>query len=411
MSDKLILTRQQIAKMAQNDPMIIKALEKLFHFTTQSAPSNLQEVQIDAGTSQNEANQALSEIEEVKKGLQSILLAPPQEKHGFETLDYIQFRNTYQRVKLPGQLHWSYTYGDLQFTHIGGLVQSIGIDQIVHVYNNSGATITKGSVVRFSGGATGQNINIGKYIADGTMPSLVVVGIVAEDILNGAEGHTYESGYIRNINASGSLYTETWAIGDILYASPTVSGGLTKTKPTAPNECVPIATVIDNSSTTGVLYVRATIEQQFYYGTFVDTTNHAPAVINTAYPITLNATSISNGLSRGATTSQIIASVSGLYRFGVSIQITSTNSSSKNLWFWFRKNGVDIANSARQVSVDSATAVRSPSMSFSISMSANDYVEIYYASDNTGVQLTAVPASAFAPACPSIIVVVDQTAQ
>jgi hypothetical protein len=40
-------------------------------------------------------------------------------------------------------------------------------------------------------------------------------------------------------------------------------------------------------------------------GAFFDTTTQTAAVINTAYPITLNTTSITDGVYIGATTSQV----------------------------------------------------------------------------------------------------------
>lgn len=430
MSDKIIITRNQLAKFLPN-PETIKAFEKLFKMATDETPTDLESVAIDTATASasaseaisiaNEAIQSAKSIElapaysadatsELLKAIEELQLLPPKAHDRFADLDFIQFRNTYQRVKLPGQLHWSHTYGDLQFTHIGGLVQNLGLDTVAHVYNNSGAAINKGQVVYFTGVSAG-DITIQKYIADGSISSLYIMGLASEDIANGEHGHVSLSGYVRDINASGSLYTETWSVGDILYASPTVSGGMTKVKPTAPNNCTPIAVVLDNSSTVGDFYVRTLVEQQFHYGVFVDTTTQTPIAINTAYAVTLNTTSLSNGVSRGTPTSRIVVASSGLYTLAVSIQLQSTNASIKNVWIWFRKNGTDIANSATKVSLESASAITAPSLSFAVSMAANDYIEVMYAADNTAISLTTVASTAFAPACPSIIVVVEQTAQ
>lgn len=403
---KIVVNRQQLSKFI-DDPKTIKAFENLFKQTTETTVTDLEGVAIDASSSRASAEQALALIEELK---QLIAVSPPEEKHGFATLDYIQFLNTYQRVKLPGQLHWSYTYGDLQFTHIGGLVQNIGVDTIVHVYNNTGATISKGEVVSFNG-VSGDAIIIQKYIADGTIPALYIIGIAAEDINDGAYGHAIQGGYVRDFNASGSAYTETWANGDLLYASPSTAGGLTNVKPTAPNVCLPMATVLDNSSTVGDVYVRTTIEQPLHFGNFYDTTDKTAALANTAYGITFNSSSSLYGISLGSPTSRIVVSQSGLYEFSFSVQITSTSASTKTLWFWPRKNGTDIANSAMKVSVSGSNVTVSMSRSMFISMAANDYLEAYWATDDVNVTLESAPSTAFAPATPSVIMTVTQITQ
>ena len=428
MSDKIVLTRNQLAKFLPT-PEAIKAFENLFKLSTVKTPLDLQEIAIDSATASSIANEALDyavstkeelellqsapqndNIAELIKLLNDLKLSPPVENHGFADLDYVQFRNSHTQIKTPGKLHWSYSYGDLQFTHIGGLVQNLGIDSMAHVYNGSGVTINKGEVISFNG-ISGGDIQIQKFIADGTVSSLYLMGSASETIASGERGHVTLFGYIRDVDASGTAYSESWSIGDVLYASPTSSGGYTNVKPTAPNNCIPVAVVLDNSSTVGDLYIRTLVEQQFHYGNFIDTTTQTPAAINTAYAVTFDTTSLANGVSRGTPTSRIVVATSGLYTFSVSVQLQSTNASIKNVWVWFRKNGTDIPNSSTKVSLESASAISAPSLSFAVSLAASDYIEVMYASDSVAVSLVDVPATAFSPACPSIILVVEQTAQ
>lgn len=428
MSDKIVLTRNQLAKFLPT-PEAIKAFENLFKLSTVETPADIQEVAIDSATASSIATEALNAALSAKEDLEMMQSAPQYDNSAeliallnelktipiidvnhTPTIDYIQFRNAISPVKTEGLLNWSKAYGHLQFTHIGGLVQELGLDSIAHVINNTGATISKGQVISYAGAASAK-IGIQKFIANGTMSSLIIVGIASEDIANGDDGHATVTGTIRDYNASGSLYGETWSVGDVLYASPTTSGGLTKIKPTASNVCLPIAIVLDNSSTTGVIYVRTIIEQQLYYGSFSDSTDQTAAAINTAYALTFNTTATSNGISIGTPTSRIVATNSGLYEFSFSAQITSTSASTKVLTFWPRKNGTDYANSAMKASITGANTTLAISRSMFFSLNAGDYIEAMWATDDTGVTIESAPSTAFAPATPSVIMAVSQIAQ
>ena len=131
-------------------------------------------------------------------------------------------------------------------------------DQYWYVKNQTGATIAKGSVVYASGtlGASGR-ILISKFIANGTIPSRFVLGITAEDIANGADGNVMSFGKLRQIDLSA------YSDGQVLYASPTVAGGLTSTLPVAPNNIIPVAFVV-HAANNGVLAIRPTFNPGIY---------------------------------------------------------------------------------------------------------------------------------------------------
>jgi hypothetical protein len=61
---------------------------------------------------------------------------------------------------------------------------------------------------------------------------------------------------VRGINTTGSLQTETWADGDILYLSPTTAGNITNVKPIAPNHLIVIGYVVSAHITQGSIYVK-----------------------------------------------------------------------------------------------------------------------------------------------------------
>jgi len=164
-------------------------------------------------------------------------------------------------------------------------------------------------------------------------------------------------------------------------------------------------------ATNGEIAVRPVIEQQLFYGSFAKTADQTPSAANTANAITWSSTTIASGVSIGAPTSRIVVANAGLYKFSASFQLTSGSASVKNVWFWFRKNGVDIANTSMITSMDSGTAIRTPSRSLFFSLVAGDYIEIFWAADDVNVTLDNIPATAFAPAAPAALLTVNMEQQ
>ena len=274
------------------------------------------------------------------------------------------------------------------------------------VQNSTGATLAKGAVVGFAGVGAANVLSVSAYLADGATPSLYVLGVLDETIPDsGATGLACVWGPVSGID------TSAFNVGDILYASPTVAGGLTNVKPTAPDNVIPMAAVLVKSATDGVIFVRPTIEQQKHYGEFVKTTDQTPALTNTAYALTFDSALTAEGISIGSPASRIVVSQSGLYHFNVTVQITSSNSSDKNVWVWFRKNGADIPSTARIVTININTGYVPMPLSEFFSLAANDYIEVMFAAGNTAITVDNVAATAFAPAAPAVVLAVTQVQQ
>lgn len=304
-----------------------------------------------------------------------------------------------------GRLHWNDTDQTLDLGMDYSVVQQIGQETYARVGNTTGVTIAKGAVVGFAG-ATTNALLVSPYLADGNTPTLYILGVMAHALPDsGQKGYCCTWGFVRGIN------TSAFSAGDILYASTTTAGGFTKVKPTAPNNVIPIAACITSHATDGVIFVRPTIQQQQYYGEFTKTTDQTPAAIDTAYTIAFDNTEISNGITIGSPASRIVVPQSGLYSFMVTVQLTSGNSSSKNIWVWFRKNGTDIANSARLVTMNLNGGYVPITVEETISLAANDYVELVFASSDTAVTVDTVAATAFAPAAPAVVLNVTQVQQ
>ena len=284
-------------------------------------------------------------------------------------------------------------------------IEQASLETFVVVENSTGSTIPKGTVVGFAGVGTNAVLSVAPYLADGSTPSLYILGITAEEILDsGSTGNCIVWGHLPNID------TSAFSVGDILYASPTVAGGFTNVKPTAPSNVIPLAAVLVDSAVTGEIFVRPTIEQQKYYGEFtLDGTVSLTAA--TPYAVVFNSTEITNGVALGSPASRVVFSQSGLYSFDASVQFNSTTSSGKTAYVWFRKNGTDIPNSARIALVSGAAQYAIIYASEFFSMQVGDYMEIMVASNSVNLAIGGFGGNAYVPAAPAVVLSVSQIQQ
>lgn len=323
------------------------------------------------------------------------------------SIDYLDWNQTPAYVAQTARMAWNASDDTLNLHHSDGVTQQMGQELYGRILNNTGSTIPNGTCLGINP-ATNSYV---QFIANGTLSPITIVGVTTQAIPNATSGRITVWGRVRDIDTTGTPYGEVWAAGQILYVSPTVAGGFTNVKPTAPNLSLPIAQVAVVSSTVGQIAVRPTVEQQLFYGQFAKTADQVPTAINTANAITWSSSLIANGITIGAPTSRIVVANAGLYRFSASFQITSGSASVKNVYLWYRKNGVDIPNSTLITSMDSGTAIRAPSRSLLVSLAANDYVEMMWAADDVNVTLDAIPATAFSPAAPAALLTVQQEQQ
>ena len=388
---RLGLTRDQLAVFLKDHEQIIQ-FEKLFDTVDAGSSDNtIVDVEIIAQLASNTANQAV-------------------DTNHLKT-DYIDFNPSAPHADKDARVVWNASDDTLNLHHSGGVVQQVGQETYIYGRNNTGSTITNGSTIGFAG-VNGQNrIEFLDYIADGTYRSEYFFGVATQDILNGEIGFVTTFGNVRGIDTTGSAEGESWAEGDELYASPTTAGAFTKVKPTAPNISIPVAIVVVVSATEGEIFVNPIVEQQKYYGQFSRTTDQVAGSINTAVSVVFDTTEVANGITLGTPASRLVAANSGLYSFAVNFQVLSNSASSKNGWFWFRKNGVDIADSSNRLTLSANSEYSILHKTDFISLNASDYVEIMFAVDDTNLWLDASAATAFAPAAPAVLVAVTQVQQ
>lgn len=327
------------------------------------------------------------------------------EPASIENVNKIGFNRAAGVTVSEGELAWNAVDETVDLGMANGVTQQIGQETYARVQNNTGTLIQNGTVVGFAG-ATSEALLVSPYLADGSSPSLYILGVMTHNLDDsGDRGYCTVWGFVRNLDTSA--FTQ----GDILYASPTVAGGLTNVKPTAPYNVIPVAACIVADATNGVIFVRPTIQQMQYYAVIDKTSDQTPAVIDTAYAVTFDSVQIGNGVAIGTPASRIVVPQSGLYRFVATVQLSSGSSSAKNVRFWWRKNGVDVPNSTRIVTSTLNNGYTPIAITAPISLAANQYVELMFAADNISITIDNVAATAYAPAAPAVVLEVTQVQQ
>jgi hypothetical protein len=146
------------------------------------------------------------------------------------------------------------------------------------------------------------------------------------------------------------------------------------------------------------------------HGAFQDSTDQTAANTTTAYAVTFNTTDFANGVTM-ASGSRITVADAGIWNLQFSIQFKNTTNDGQDVDIWFRKNGTNIANSNSRFHPPPRKSSSDPShiiaaLNFFVSMNSNDYIEIMWRTENTGVSIEAfgTSTSPTRPAVPSAIV-------
>jgi hypothetical protein len=419
---RLNLTRDQLATFLKDHEQI-RQFERLFADVNQLEPTTLVDLAITASTAGQQAVEALDALNRIANALEMVAaapvpqqedplrlpdLAPVAENNNSVVTDYVDLNAAAPHVSRIRRLAWNDAEQTADLGMEYGVVQQIGLEYYARVENATGVTIPKGSVVGFAGVSANNVISVTPYLADGSTPSLYILGVMAHDLPNAGQiGYCTVWGHVAGID------TSAFSVGDILYASPTVAGDFTATKPTAPDNVIPLAAVLEADATNGEIFVRPTIEQERYYGEFYNTAGVTPIAANTAYALAWSGATISDGITiAGTPVTQITVSESGLYQFNARVQFSSGNSNIKSAWVWWKLNGTTTyANSATVGSLSDNGGYLVLRNSEFFSLAAGDYIELMWAVDNTNLEPTNVAATAFAPAAPCAVVEVTQIQQ
>lgn len=213
----------------------------------------------NGGTGATDATTARANLVAAASGANADITSMSGVTGGISSPDFIQFDAAVSPLPTDatGKIYYNNDdqFSTLAFQMNGSVVHKIGEELLYRVKCSSG--VTKGQVVMFTGtlGASG-GLTVAPATGLTALQSNYLLGIAAETGATNDWIFVTTFGEVKNIDTTGGA--EAWAQGQELYYNPAVTGGLTKTKPTAPNAIAQMAAVVHVSSTAGVLFVRPT---------------------------------------------------------------------------------------------------------------------------------------------------------
>jgi hypothetical protein len=168
---------------------------------------------------------------------------------GISTADYLDIDTAATPAGAVGRLKWSPTEAGPEVGMGGGNVTlQLGQEELVYVLNKTGTAFVDMQVVRVVG-AQGNRLEVALAQANGESTSATSLAVVTEPIANNAQGFATRGGLINDVD------TSAFAEGSALWLSPT-PGGITTTKPTAPNHLVLIGWCVRSHATVGKIFVH-----------------------------------------------------------------------------------------------------------------------------------------------------------
>jgi hypothetical protein len=272
-------------------------------------------------------------------------------------LGNLEFDNTPTDIPTTvGSMVWNDTDGTLDLKLKGGNVTlQVGQEQVLRVVNKTSTNVTLSEAnyqaVRVTG-SQGQRLKVDLAQATNDLLSAETIGLVTETIANNQEGFITTSGLVRGINTTGSLQSETWLDGDIVYLSPTTAGNLTNIKPIAPNHLIIIGYVVSAHITQGTIFVKVDNGYELdelhnvkidsgtlanndiiqYNSTTLLWENKQPSVVGGSFIPSHSASSIAGGYyaNNGSATFSVMGNVSTAALSGTASAISITNTSIVN---------------------------------------------------------------------------------
>jgi hypothetical protein len=142
------------------------------------------------------------------------------------------------------------------------------------------------------------------------------------------------------------------------------------------------------------------------YGAFQDSTDQAAAAINTAYAMRLNTVDYANGVSV-VSNSRITVTDSGIWNLQWSGQFQNTDSQLNDVRVWLKVNGTAVTGSTGYIAVPNSHGGVNGHLiagwNYFLRLNANDYVELWWETDNTAISIQAYNASGNYPSTASVV--------
>lgn len=327
------LTRAALAKFLP-DQRSIRAFEQLFDLIPEdllTLLSAIDEVGIDAVTAAAKAQSALDQLTRIADAVEELAARPNAPQYNFLRGDYLDFPVNGPHIQRERRLQWNDDDGTLDVGLYGGSVLQVGQEIMYYAKNTSGASISNGTPVMFTGtvGASGK-LTFGKAVADGSIHPENMMGVATQDIDNNAFGYVTSFGLVRGLDTSGTPYSETWNDGDLLYFDPATAGTWTNVQPSAPSISRAVAVVIyATSGNSGSIFVRMEVNEglhDLHDVNIASAANNDVLVYNSSNTRWENSTSVTSALTD--TTTNLLASSATLTNGSGAATGTLTNAPS-----------------------------------------------------------------------------------
>jgi hypothetical protein len=149
------------------------------------------------------------------------------------------------------------------------------------------------------------------------------------------------------------------------------------------------------------------------YGSFYDTTTQTTVGLeNLAMKLNSTDSALTDGFSITnnalSQPTRITCATIGKYNIQFSAQLHNTGSGASQVWIWFRKNGVDLADSATTVTLENNDLLVASWNYFVNLTSVGDYVEIMWRVNNNHTEIQRNTTTTGVPDIPSVIVTVNR---
>lgn len=170
------------------------------------------------------------------------------------------------------------------------------LNLVTEVYNETGSTLTKGTVVYINGGH-GNLPTVTKAQANNDANSAQTYGVVQSDISDQDNGYVVVAGRLLDLD------TFAYPEGTQLYLSPTTAGAWTSTKPSAPNHLVYVGIVVRSHNTQGVVEIKIQNGYELHELHDVSITSVAPSDIlryNSSTKLWENVAGTTSSISEGS---------------------------------------------------------------------------------------------------------------
>ena len=125
-----------------------------------------------------------------------------------------------------------------------------------------------------------------------------------------------------------------------------------------------------------------------YFGYFYDTTTQPNAGATTANAVVYDTTAQSDQVYVADLTKVTVAN-QGTYAIGFTLQLDKTDTGNDDVSVWLSKNGVNVPGSCSKMTLGSQVPMLFVSGNYLLTLAANDYVEIYWSSDDLDMRLLA----------------------